>query len=119
MREMTWRRAGQSRSVLQIFHIFHVCLCFARPSHLRELLSKLVQFLLQGRLLLLGGSHLVTDLTDLSGHPGGHGDTSGFSSSDVGSLDDDLQKLGSASQLFILILESTQVLVVEVTPTQN
>lgn len=60
----------------------HRC-CFA---HLRELLSELVQFLLQRGLLLLSGSHLVTDLTDLSGDASRHSNTSGFPSSDVGAL---------------------------------
>jgi len=31
-----------------------------------ELLTELIQLLLQGGLLLLSGSHLITDLTDLS-----------------------------------------------------
>lgn len=31
-----------------------------------ELLAKLIQLLLQGGLLLLSGSHLITDLADLS-----------------------------------------------------
>lgn len=53
---------------------------------LRELLAKLVQLLLQGGLLLLGGSHLVTNLSDLSGDAGRDGDTGGFSCGDVGSL---------------------------------
>lgn len=61
------------------------CWC-CRLTHLRELLSKLVQFLLQRGLLLLGGGHLVTDLTDLSGDASCHGNTSGFPSSNVGAL---------------------------------
>ena len=44
---------------------------------LGQLLAKLVQLLLQGRLLLLCGRHLVTDLTDLRGDAGGYGNTHG------------------------------------------
>lgn len=41
-------------------------LMFASLTHLGQLLSELVQFLLQRRLLLLGGCHLVTNLANLS-----------------------------------------------------
>ena len=60
--------------------------------HLRELLSKLVQFLLQGGLLLLSGSHLVTNLSDLSGDASCHSNANGFSSSDIGALDKVLEE---------------------------
>lgn len=53
---------------------------------LGQLLAKLIQFRLQGSLLLLGGSHLVTDLANLSGHSGGNSYTDGLASSDVGAL---------------------------------
>lgn len=56
------------------------------PAHLGELLSKLIQFLLQRSLLLLSGSHLVTNLTDLSGDTCGNSDAGGFSSCDIGAL---------------------------------
>lgn len=51
-----------------------------------ELLAELVQLLLQWRLFLLRGRHLVTDLSDLRGDAGGHSYTDGFSCSDVGAL---------------------------------
>lgn len=54
--------------------------------NLGQLLAKLVQFGLQRSLLLLGGSHLVTDLADLSGHSSGHSYTDGLASSDVSAL---------------------------------
>lgn len=57
--------------------------CF---THLGQLLSKLVQFLLQGGPFLLSGSHLVPNLTDLSGDASCNSDTSGFSSGDIGAL---------------------------------
>lgn len=55
-------------------------------THLRELLSKLVQFLLQRGLLLLCGGHLVTNLTDLSGDASRNSNTSGFPRGDIGAL---------------------------------
>lgn len=58
-------------------------------THLGELLSELVQFLLQRSLLLLSGSHLVTDLADLSGDSGGHSNTDGLASSDVSALQEE------------------------------
>lgn len=64
---------------------------FATLTHLGELLSKLIQFLLQRRLLLLGGRHLVTNLSDLSGDTSGNCNASGFPGSDVGALQE-LQK---------------------------
>lgn len=54
--------------------------------HLGQLLAKLIQLRLQRSLLLLGGSHLVTNLADLSGHSGGHSHTDGLASSDVSAL---------------------------------
>ncbi len=54
--------------------------------NLGQLLAELVELGLQGSLLLLGGGHLVTDLADLSGDAGGHSNTDGFASSDVGAL---------------------------------
>lgn len=51
-----------------------------------ELLSEFVQLLLQWCPLLLSGCHLVTDLSNLSGDPGGYGYTDGFSCSNVGAL---------------------------------
>ena len=55
-------------------------------THLGELLSELVQFLLQRSLLLLSGSHLVTNLTDLSGDASCNSNTSGLSSCNIGAL---------------------------------
>lgn len=54
--------------------------------NLGQLLAKLVQLGLQRSFLLLGGSHLVTDLADLSGHSSGHSYTDGLASSDVSAL---------------------------------
>lgn len=54
--------------------------------NLGQLLAELVQFSLQGSLLLLGGGHLVADLADLSGDSGGHSHTDGLASSDVSAL---------------------------------
>lgn len=51
-----------------------------------ELLTKLIQLLLQGGLLLLSGSHLVTDFTDLSGHTSGNHNSNSLASSDVSAL---------------------------------
>jgi len=53
---------------------------------LGELLPKLVQLLLQGGLVLLGGRHLVPDLPDLRVDPRGHHDADGFARPDVGAL---------------------------------
>lgn len=55
-------------------------------THLGELLSELVQFLLQRSLLLLSGSHLVTNLTNLSGDASCNSNTSGLSSCNIGAL---------------------------------
>ena len=71
------------------------CVHSLNITHLGELLPELVQFLLQRSLLLLGGGHLVTDLTDLSGHASCHGDTSGPSRSDIGALDRVLKRVGT------------------------
>lgn len=54
--------------------------------NLGQLLAELVQLGLQRSLLLLGGSHLVTDLANLSGDSGGNSNTDGLASSDVGAL---------------------------------
>lgn len=54
--------------------------------NLGQLLAELVKLSLQRGLLLLGGSHLVTDLADLSGDSGGHSNTDGLASSDVSAL---------------------------------
>lgn len=54
--------------------------------NLGQLLAELVQLSLQRGLLLLGGDHLVTDLANLSGDSGGHSNTNGLASSDVGAL---------------------------------
>lgn len=54
--------------------------------NLGQLLAKLIQFGLQRSLLLLGGSHLVTDLADLSGHSSGHSYADGLACSDVCAL---------------------------------
>lgn len=54
--------------------------------NLGQLLAELIQFSLQRCLLLFSGGHLVTDLTNLSGDSGGHGNTNGLASSDVSTL---------------------------------
>lgn len=54
--------------------------------NLGQLLAELVQFSLQGSLLLLGGGHLVADLADLSGDSSGHSHTDGLASGDVSAL---------------------------------
>lgn len=54
--------------------------------NLGQLLAELIQLGLQRSLLLLGGSHLVTDLANLSGDTGCHSHTDGFASSDVSAL---------------------------------
>lgn len=51
-----------------------------------ELLTELIQLLLQGGLLLLSGSHLVTDFTDLSGDCGGNHNSDSLASSNVSAL---------------------------------
>ena len=53
---------------------------------LGQLLAKLVKLLLQGRLLLLSGSHLVTNLTNLCVNAGGHNHTHGLPRRDVSTL---------------------------------
>ena len=55
-------------------------------THLGELLSKLIKFLLQRSLLLLSCCHLVANLTDLSGDTCRYSNASGFTSSNVGAL---------------------------------
>lgn len=57
--------------------------------NLGQLLAELVQLSLQRGLLLLSGSHLVTDLADLSGDSGGHSNTDGLASSDVSALQEE------------------------------
>lgn len=54
--------------------------------NLGQLLAELIQLGLQRSLLLLGGSHLVTDLTNLSADSGGNSNTDGLASSDVSAL---------------------------------
>lgn len=51
-----------------------------------ELLTELVQLLLQRRLLLLRARHLVTDLADLGGDAGADHDADGTACGDVGAL---------------------------------
>lgn len=53
---------------------------------LGELLPELVQLLLQGGLVLLGGSHLVSDLPNLRAHAGRGHDADGLASCNVGAL---------------------------------
>lgn len=53
---------------------------------LGELLTELIQLLLQGGLLLLSGSHLVTDFTDLSGDCGGNHNSDSLASRNVSAL---------------------------------
>ena len=55
--------------------------------NLGQLLAELVQFCLQGSLLLLSGGHLVTDLADLSGDSCGNDNTNGLASSNVSALE--------------------------------
>lgn len=54
--------------------------------NLGQLLAELVQFCLQGSLLLLSGGHLVTDLADLSGDSCGNSNANGLASSNVSAL---------------------------------
>lgn len=54
---------------------------------LGQLLAKLVQLLLQRRLLLLRGCHLIADLADLSAHTCGNDDTCSLACSNVGALE--------------------------------
>lgn len=70
-------------SLIAPFQTAHLSGCH---THLGQLLPKLIQFLLQRSLLLLGGSHLVANLTDLGGDAGSYSNTDGFSSSDIGAL---------------------------------
>merc|ERR1711868_170383 len=56
--------------------------------HLGQLLTKLVQLLLQGSLDLLGLSHLVSDLTNSSGGTSANNNTSGLASSNIGAGED-------------------------------
>lgn len=53
---------------------------------LRELLAELVQLLLQRRLFLLSGRHLVADLPDLSVDAGCDDDSDGATRGNVGAL---------------------------------
>lgn len=53
---------------------------------LGELLAELIQLLLQWRLLLLSGCHLVTDLSNLCGDTSRHSYTNSFSCCNVGAL---------------------------------
>lgn len=53
---------------------------------LRELLAELVQLLLQRRLLLLRGCHLVADFTDLGVDARSDDDADGAACGDVGAL---------------------------------
>ena len=76
-------------------------------THLGELLSELVQFLLQRSLLLLSGSHLVTNLTDLSGDASCNSNTSGLSCRNIGAL---CLKRGGESQLVSLNQTAQQLL---------
>lgn len=70
-----------------VFHKINKNNCqFGCLTHLGQLLSKLIQFLLQRSLLLLSGSHLVTNLTDLSRDTCCNSNTSGFSSGDISAL---------------------------------
>lgn len=54
---------------------------------LGKLFPKLIQLLLQGGLVLLGGGHLVADLSNLSAHPGSGHDAQGLACCDVGALE--------------------------------
>lgn len=69
--------------MVALFQTAHLSSCH---THLGQLLPKLIQFLLQRSLLLLGGSHLVTNLTDLGGDARSYSNADGFSSSDIGAL---------------------------------
>lgn len=53
---------------------------------LGELLAKLVQLLLQRRLLLLSRRHLIANLTDLGGNAGSHDDAHSTTRRNVGAL---------------------------------
>lgn len=52
--------------VVEVANVDHPDSNADQRDNLGELLTKFIQFLLQWGLLLLGGSHLVTDLTNLS-----------------------------------------------------
>ncbi len=54
--------------VIEVADVDHPDSDADQRDNLRELLSKLIQFLLQRGLLLLCGGHLVTDLTNFSGY---------------------------------------------------
>lgn len=56
---------------------------------LGQLLAEFVQLLLQRRLLLLCGRHLITDFTDLRGNARSHYNTYGTACSNVGALSKD------------------------------
>lgn len=58
--------------------------------NLRQLLTELVQLLLQRRLDLLGLRHLGTDLTDGRVQAGSNDDTAGLSSGNVGTGEQDI-----------------------------
>ena len=61
-------------------------ICGRLLQYLGQLLSKLVQFLLQGCALRVRGGHLVPDLTDLRLDPCGHDHADGSARCNVGPL---------------------------------
>lgn len=62
---------------------------------LRELLAKLIQLLLQRRLFLLRGCHLVADLPDLRVDTGCDDDSDGSTCGNVGALRTTKEKLST------------------------
>lgn len=67
---------------------------------LRQLFTKLVQFLLQWRLDLFGLRHLCTDLTDGRVQAGPNNNTAGLSSGDIGTREQDV---------FLILIDSAWV----------
>lgn len=72
--------------VIEVTDVDHPDSNADQRDNLRELLTKLIQFLLQRGLLLLCGSHLVTDFTNLSGYTSSDSDSNSLASSNVCAL---------------------------------
>lgn len=86
--QMSLRRLSKDPFMEAFFvDISHQSIVDARTTtDLGELLSELIQLLLQWRLLLLSGGHLVTNLTDLGGDSCCNSNAGGFTCSNVGPL---------------------------------
>lgn len=72
--------------VIKVTNVDHPDSNTDERDNLGELLTKLIQFLLQRGLLLLCCSHLVTDLTDLSGHTSSDSNSNSLASSNICAL---------------------------------